>query len=260
MLFYRLKPINLLKHAQRNFHGISKELEANLRQKYEMKDSSLDRYLEEKVILVNKTDDEVGNLSLLESHLTDNVEAKDQIHRAFSVFVFNQHNELLMQQRSATKMAFPLEWTNSCCSHPLHSLGENIDKQDGTEKAAIRRLFDEQNLKEKQEDLRIVDKIYYKALANEFFTENEIDYIFLYKRQFENNKIDFNTREVNDIAWVKREEFDTFYKEKLNKKEGFTPWFELIRKKGMIEHYWDKVIKNDIPILYEKNLNIVYFS
>lgn len=42
------------------------------------------------------------------------------LHRAFSVFLFNSKNQLLLQQRSHKKITFPLCWTNTCCSHPLH--------------------------------------------------------------------------------------------------------------------------------------------
>lgn len=42
------------------------------------------------------------------------------LHRAFSVFLFNQKGELLLQQRSDAKITFPGYWTNTCCSHPLY--------------------------------------------------------------------------------------------------------------------------------------------
>jgi hypothetical protein len=42
------------------------------------------------------------------------------LHRAFSVFLFNSDNKLLLQQRAASKITFPKVWTNTCCSHPLH--------------------------------------------------------------------------------------------------------------------------------------------
>ena len=260
MLASKLKPINLIRSLTRNFNGISKELEVSLRAKYNMKDSSLDRYLEEQVILLNQKDEEIGSLSLLESHLTEKVEQDNLIHRAFSVFIFNQKNELLLQQRSANKMAFPLQWTNSVCSHPLHNLGENIDKQIGTKKAAIRRISDELNLKEDIQGLCLVDKIYYTAVANEFFSESEIDYIYLYRRTFDSDLIDFNKREINDIAWVGRQDFDQFIKDKLNKNESFTPWFEQIRKTGNLNYFWDQLEINEVFDQNEKDIEIMYFS
>jgi isopentenyl-diphosphate delta-isomerase len=50
-----------------------------------------------------------------------------KLHRAFSVFLFNEKNELLLQQRAKEKITFPLYWTNTCCSHPLYNeKNENI--------------------------------------------------------------------------------------------------------------------------------------
>lgn len=53
---------------------------------------------------------------------------KDMLHRAFSVFLFNSEGKLLLQQRSATKITFPLYWTNTCCSHPL-SFPEELEEE-----------------------------------------------------------------------------------------------------------------------------------
>lgn len=66
----------------------------------------------------------VLNPSLLSSpssaHLVENIN-KGMLHRAFSVFLFNTKNELLLQQRATEKITFPDYWTNTCCSHPLHT-------------------------------------------------------------------------------------------------------------------------------------------
>lgn len=42
------------------------------------------------------------------------------LHRAFSVFLFDDRGRLLLQQRASSKITFPDVWTNTCCSHPLH--------------------------------------------------------------------------------------------------------------------------------------------
>jgi len=66
---------------------------------------------EEQVILVNDKDEQIGLAPKMEAH------EKAMLHRAFSVFVFNDKNELLLQQRAKTKYHSPLLWTNTCCSH-----------------------------------------------------------------------------------------------------------------------------------------------
>ena len=66
---------------------------------------------EERVILVDRQDNEVGLMEKLEAH------EKAVLHRAFSVFVFNSKGELLLQQRALHKYHSPGLWTNTCCSH-----------------------------------------------------------------------------------------------------------------------------------------------
>ena len=67
--------------------------------------------IEERVILVNEKDEKIGLMPKMEAH------EKAVLHRAFSVFIFNSKNELMLQQRAAHKYHSPLLWTNTCCSH-----------------------------------------------------------------------------------------------------------------------------------------------
>jgi isopentenyl-diphosphate Delta-isomerase len=53
-------------------------------------------------------------------HLMKNIN-RGLLHRAFSVFLFNSENKLLLQQRAIEKITFPDRWTNTCCSHPLNT-------------------------------------------------------------------------------------------------------------------------------------------
>lgn len=64
------------------------------------------------------------------------------LHRAFSVFLFTPQKELILQQRSASKITFPNVWTNSCCSHPLYTLDELDENTNsiGVRRAAVRKL------------------------------------------------------------------------------------------------------------------------
>ena len=80
--------------------------------------------LSDQLILVDKKDNEIGSLSKLNSHLKS--QNNQHPHRAFSVFLFNNKNELLLQQRSSKKVTFPLLWSNTCCSHPLNIPDERI--------------------------------------------------------------------------------------------------------------------------------------
>ena len=84
----------------------------------------------EQLILVDDQDRELGFKSKGDCHA-----GKGVLHRAFSIFVFNGDNELLLQQRSPTKLLWPNYWSNTCCSHPRR--GESMDD------AVTRRLVQE---------------------------------------------------------------------------------------------------------------------
>jgi isopentenyl-diphosphate Delta-isomerase len=88
------------------------------------------RVAEDLLILVDSEDREIGQRAKTECHLGDGI-----LHRAFSVFLFNERGEVLIQQRAPGKMLWAGYWSNSCCSHPRP--GET------TEAAAGRRVLEE---------------------------------------------------------------------------------------------------------------------
>ena len=103
-------------------------------------DSTQEKYLEERCILVDENDKVLGSETKRTCHLNTNIEA-GMLHRAFSVFLFNQKGELLLQKRSNAKITFPACWTNTCCSHPLYCQ-EELDETDniGVRRAVRRKL------------------------------------------------------------------------------------------------------------------------
>src|SRR3982750_835724 len=86
-------------------------------------------YCMEHVILVNEVDKEIGTMEKMLAH------ERAELHRAISIFIFNEKGEMLLQQRATTKYHSGGLWTNACCSHPRP--GENVQS------AAIRRLQEE---------------------------------------------------------------------------------------------------------------------
>ena len=82
----------------------------------------------EKVILVDKLDNPIGEMEKQEAHV------KGLLHRAFSIFIFNDKEEILLHQRAHHKYHSGGLWTNTCCSHPRP--GEH------THDAANRRLVE----------------------------------------------------------------------------------------------------------------------
>ena len=103
-------------------------------------DTTQEKYLEERCILVDENDKVIGSETKRTCHLNTNIEA-GMLHRAFSVFLFNQKGELLLQKRSKAKITFPSCWTNTCCSHPLYC-PEELDETDniGVRRAVRRKL------------------------------------------------------------------------------------------------------------------------
>lgn len=102
-------------------------------------------------------------------HLIENID-KGLLHRAFSVFLFDSNNRLLLQQRASEKITFPDMWTNTCCSHPLDVPGETgselVTAVEGAKKAAQRKLDHELGIKAEQvplENFRYLTRIHYKA-------------------------------------------------------------------------------------------------
>ena len=115
---------------------------------------------EELVILVDENDRQVGLMPKMEAH------EKALLHRAFSVFVFNDQKELMIQRRAAHKNHSPGLWTNTCCSHQRE--GEsNIE-------AGKRRLMEEMGFTtELEENISFI----YKAPFDNGLTEHEYDHI-----------------------------------------------------------------------------------
>jgi len=117
--------------------------------------------MEERVILVDQDDQEMGTMEKQEAHVSG------LLHRAFSIFIFNSKGELLLQQRALDKYHSPGLWTNTCCSHPRP--GED------TLAAANRRLEEEMGM---QSELQFGFNFTYKANFGNQLTEHEFDHVF----------------------------------------------------------------------------------
>jgi isopentenyl-diphosphate delta-isomerase len=117
--------------------------------------------LAERVILVDREDKQVGLMPKMEAHISG------ELHRAFSIFIFNSKGELLLQQRAFDKYHSGGKWTNTCCSHPR--AGE------GTLQAAHRRLAEEMGM---ECELTYGFNFIYKAAVNEGILEHEFDHVY----------------------------------------------------------------------------------
>jgi isopentenyl-diphosphate delta-isomerase len=159
----------------------------------------------EQLILVDDLDREVGFKAKTEAHTGIGV-----LHRAFSVFVFNSANEVLLQQRSLSKMLWPGYWSNACCSHPRR--GETMTE------AVRRRLEQELGFECPVEYLY---KFKYHAQYEGIGAEHELCSVY-YGRY--DGAVDVN---VNEIAAWRFVGVTALERELKNAPETFTPWFKM---------------------------------
>ena len=162
---------------------------------------------EEHVILVNEKDQEIGLMPKLEAH------QKAVLHRAFSVFIFNSENELMLQQRASNKYHSPNLWTNTCCSHQ-RSGESNIQ-------AGVRRLYEEMGF---TTSLKEITSFIYKAPFDNGLTEHELDHLMV---GYYNEDPVINSDEVKDWKWMKIEDVK---KDISLNPDLYTAWFKIIFK------------------------------
>ena len=161
--------------------------------------------VEENVILVNRNDEQIGLMPKLEAH------EKAVLHRAFSVFVLNSKNEVMLQQRASQKYHSPLLWTNTCCSHQRD--GEtNIQ-------AGSRRLFEEMGF---NTELKELFHFIYKAPFDNGLTEHELDHVMI---GYFDGAPNINREEVEDWKWMKIEDVKSDME--MNP-DLYTVWFKII--------------------------------
>lgn len=168
----------------RLFPEINTQLAAHARSATQ--DNDLEGYDEEQIrlmdevcIVLDDNDIPIGSASKKVCHLMENIN-KGLLHRAFSCFLFDSKNRLLLQQRASEKITFPDMWTNTCCSHPLGVPGETGATLDaavaGVKRAAQRKLDHELGIKAVQvplEDFEFLTRIHYKAPSDGKWGEHE---------------------------------------------------------------------------------------
>ena len=160
---------------------------------------------EENVILVNQKDEQIGLMPKLEAH------EKAVLHRAFSVFILNSKNEIMLQQRAHHKYHSPLLWTNTCCSHQRE--GEtNIQ-------AGSRRLFEEMGF---ETGLRELFHFIYKAPFDNGLTEHELDHVMI---GYYEDEPKINSEEVENWKWMCIEDVRS---DMQLHPEIYTVWFKII--------------------------------
>ena len=159
----------------------------------------------EKVILVNEFDEAIGEMEKMEAH------EKGILHRAFSVFIFNDKNELLLQKRASSKYHSGGLWSNSCCSHPRS--GEHVVD------AGVRRLTEELGF---SVPLTSSFSFIYEAKLENDLIEHELDHVLI--GRYSDEPI-MNPEEVEDWKYMSLSDLDSDMKQH---PELYTIWFQII--------------------------------
>lgn len=216
---------------------------------FEGHDEEQIRLMEELCIVLDYNDIPVGAGTKKLCHLMSNIN-EGLLHRAFSVFLFNDDGKLLLQQRADEKITFPNMWTNTCCSHPLcvkSELGHGdinllSTAIEGAKNAAQRKLFHELGIPAKDcpiDAFKFLTRIHYKSASGgeeSKWGEHEIDYILILKTK-NDITLDANYNEVRDVKWVSQEDLKEMFNDD---KLVFTPWFKLICETFLFQ-WWNNL-------------------
>ena len=162
------------------------------------------------VILVDENNNQIGLEEKILAH------KKNLLHRAFSIFIFNDSFEILLQKRAPNKYHSGNLWTNTCCSHPLENLS--------LVESAKKRLVEEMGIKA---NLNEVFSFIYQAEFGNGLSEYEYDHVLF---GISNNQPILNPDEAIDYKWIKISDL----KAQIEKNPGnFTVWLQI-----MINNYF----------------------
>ena len=209
-----------------------------------------DMMKKDQCILLDGDDNMIGHSSKVASHQFNEETSRGLLHRAFSVFLFDQEGKLLLQQRAANKITFPDVWTNTCCSHPLYGyepseVDEAKDvargKVDGVINAAIRKLEHELGVPVDTiapKKFKYLTRLHYWAAdvvthgPKSPWGEHEIDYILFVQADVPLNP---NPEEVGGVKYVTQKEL----KEQMEPSSGllWSPWFRIIAEQ-FLPYWW----------------------
>lgn len=161
--------------------------------------------IENQLILVNEKDEIVGVGEKLETH------REGLLHRAFSIFIFNSHRELLLQRRAPDKYHSGGLWSNTCCGHPRPGGQVIVDAQ--------LRLKVEMGVDCQLDEL---GSFIYRADVGNGLVEHEFDHLLI-----GHSELDPNPNPEEAIGW-RRVPLTTLRREIRDRPEDFTSWLRII--------------------------------
>jgi isopentenyl-diphosphate delta-isomerase len=206
--------------------------------------------LRDQCLLVDENDELIGQDNKYNCHQFNKKTPTALLHRAFSVFLFDSQNRLLLQQRASDKITFPDVWTNTCCSHPLSGYEPpEIDTPEdiangttpGVKAAAVRKLQHELGIAPEQvpvKSFKFLTRLHYCAEDSVTYGpgapwgEHELDYILFIQADVD---ISPNPEEVRDHKYVTPSELKTM----MSPDSGllWSPWFRIIAQ-NFLDKWW----------------------
>ncbi|HTH82891.1 MAG TPA: isopentenyl-diphosphate Delta-isomerase [Mucilaginibacter sp.] len=156
------------------------------------------------VVLVDELDNEIGTMEKMAAHLSPN------LHRAFSVFIFNTDGAMLLQQRADGKYHSSGLWTNACCSHPAP--GEDVRQ------SAMKRLQEEMGF---TVNIQEAFSFIYQANLTNGLVEYEYDHVFVGTY---NGPVAPDPAEVRDFCYKTIEDIE---QDIMNDPDAYTEWFKI---------------------------------
>jgi len=230
--------------------------------------SQEDMMQKDMLILVDGNDCVTGAMSKREAHEFSAARPRGRLHRAFSVFLFDERGRMLLTKRAASKITFPGVWTNACCSHPLHGrTPEEVDRSDdggmpGAKHAARRKLAHELGIAPAEVphgDFRYLGRYWYWAADTLTYGpqapwgEHEVDYILCIRRQV---TITLNPDEVDEAVYVTPDELRVML---ADAQRRWSPWFVGIMERGGWE-WWAHLDEALRPNSRFVKSEIIYFD
>jgi isopentenyl-diphosphate delta-isomerase len=171
---------------------------------------------DEPLIMVDGDDNILGFRSKADAHKGDGI-----LHRAFSVFLFNDRGEVLMQRRSEGKLLWPNYWSNSCCSHPRR--GESMAD------AVRRRVPEELGV---TAEVEYLFRFQYHAPFGERGSERELCSVFFGRCD---DALQTNENEIAEWEWTSVPHFESCL---ARWPQVYTPWLKLEWAR-IRESHWD---------------------
>lgn len=175
------------------------------------------------VVLVDGEDREIGRAEMIDAHYCPGL-----LHRAISILLYRETDnglELLITKRSDKKTRWPRFWTNPVCTHPL--------PDEEYVAACIRRLKEELGIRVRKKNFHFLYRFQYAASYDGTLCENELDSVFILKRQ---GKLYANPDEVSEYKWLN---IDELKKEMSKNPSIYTPWFQMIMNRNELRDFLD---------------------